>query len=102
MNKRKQEKVIRKTETGREVVRLQFEIDPSLWESLEIYQQKGALATKRELLNNAFTLLKWAANHKEQGHSITANSQSGMIYELELPFLDNIEFSSQKRLKLVS
>jgi len=95
-------KQIRKTESGREVVRFQFEIDPDLWESLEHYQQLGRISTKRELLNNALTLFRWAAKHKELGHSIVALSSGGNTYEIELPCLDSIEVNSEKRLRLVS
>jgi hypothetical protein len=99
----KKERKVIKTETNREVVRFQFEIDPEFWKSLEFYQELGRIPTKRELLNNALSLFKWAAKHKERGHSIVALDSSGKEYELELPCLDSIEVNSkQKQLRLVS
>jgi hypothetical protein len=98
----KKERKVIKTETNREVVRFQFEIDPEFWKSLEFYQELGRIPTKRELLNNALSLFKWAAKHKERGHSIVALDSSGKEYELELPCLDSIEVNSkQKQLRLV-
>jgi hypothetical protein len=99
----KKERKVIKTETNREVVRFQFEIDPEFWKSLEFYQELGRIPTKRELLNNALSLFRWAAKHKERGHSIVALDSSGKEYELELPCLDSIEVNSkQKQLRLVS
>ena len=93
---------VRRKDSGREVVRFQFEIDPDLWNALERFQQDGGLTTKRELLNNALTLFKWAAQHKEKGNSITAIAPTGTVHELEMPVLESIELNSQRKIRLVN
>jgi len=95
-------KFTRKTDKGREVVRFQFEISPAVWESLEEFQRLGEIPTKRELLNNALSLFKWAMKHKEKGHSIVAVDSKSNSHEIDLPCFDAIEQNSRRKLRLVS
>lgn len=74
-----------------ETTRLQIEIERHAMDELEDLQKLGGLKTKRDLLNNALTLLKWAAREKSKGHSICSASSDGHIHkELELPFLETV------------
>jgi hypothetical protein len=74
-----------------ETIRLQIEIERHVMDELEDLCKLGGLKTKRDLLNNAMTLLKWAAREKSKGHSICSASPDGRIQkELELPFLESV------------
>jgi hypothetical protein len=71
-------------------VRFQVEIDEDQMAELENLRLLGGLRTKKDLLNNALTLLKWAARKKATGCSIVCVSSTGSEVELEMPFLDAI------------
>jgi hypothetical protein len=80
------------------VVRLQVEIDPENMEELEELQELGGLRTKKDLWNNAITLLKWAAREQARGASIfSINEEEGMYKELELPFLETYATNVRRR-----
>jgi hypothetical protein len=71
------------------IVRLQIEIEEEDMEELEQLRERGGLRTKKELLNNAFTLLKWAVRERQRGCSIVSANQEEHIYrELHMPFLE--------------
>ncbi|HYY56974.1 MAG TPA: hypothetical protein VE842_06540 [Pyrinomonadaceae bacterium] len=72
-----------------DVTRVQFELDDDQIAELEELRELGGLRTKKDLLNNAITLLKWAAKEEARGASIFAvNEASGTYKELEMPFLE--------------
>lgn len=74
-----------------ENVRLQVEMDQEQMAELEELLKLGGLKTKKDLLNNALTLLKWAAREKAKGNAICSiNEQEHMRKELEMPFLENV------------
>ena len=74
-----------------DVTRFQVEIDQTEMDELERLQQLGGLRTKRELLNTAMTLLKWAAREKGRGCAIVSiDDHKGQLKELEMPFLESI------------
>ncbi len=68
--------------------KLQVELSPGQLETLNELQEAGDLRTKKELLDNAFTLLKWAVRQKQEGHLIVSvNQKTGAVRELEFPYL---------------
>jgi len=71
--------------------KLQVELSATQLESLEMLQEAGDLRTKKELLDTAFTLLKWAVNKKKEGSSIISIDPKGNMKELELPYLENVK-----------
>lgn len=74
-----------------DTVRLQIEIDRERMEEIEELLRLGGLKTKRDLFNNALTLLKWASREKARGNSICSADANGKIQkELELPFLETV------------
>lgn len=80
------------------VVRLQVELDPQHMEELEELQELGGLRTKKDLWNNAITLLKWAAREEARGASIfSINEEEGIYKELELPFLETYATNVRRR-----
>lgn len=75
----------------KQTVRLQVEMEKSEVEELEELLKIGGLRTKRDLFNNALTLLKWAAREKAKGHAICSVTSNGQLQkELELPFLEAV------------
>jgi len=68
--------------------KLQVELNPGQLEILNELQEAGDLRTKKELLDNAFTLLKWAVRQKQEGNLIVSmNKQTAVVRELEFPYL---------------
>jgi hypothetical protein len=68
--------------------KLQVELSDGQLEILNELQEAGDLRTKKELLDNAFTLLKWAVRQKREGNLIVSlNKETGAVRELEFPYL---------------
>lgn len=69
-------------------IRLQFEVTPSRLQELEVLMRTCDLSTKKELFNNALTLLEWAVKERAQGHTIASISETEKkLRELEMPVL---------------
>jgi hypothetical protein len=80
------------------VIRLQVELEAAQMEELEKLADLGGLRTKKDLLNNALTLLKWAARQKTEGSVIqSVNRSEGTVKELEMPFLETLAALSRGR-----
>jgi hypothetical protein len=78
------------------VIRFQFEIDQEHMNELESLMKLGGLKTKKELLNNALTLLRWAVKQTGRGSTIAAiDERDGVYKELSMPFLDAIAASGK-------
>jgi hypothetical protein len=71
-------------------VRLQFEIEEDWLRELEELQKLGGIKTKKELLNNAMTLLRWAAKQRLSGRTIVSVTNDGSERELEMPYLEAV------------
>src|SRR3712207_1548361 len=85
---------------GKKLIRLQVEIEPEHMEELEELQVLGGLRTKKDLWNNAITLLKWAAREEARGASICSiNEEEGTFKELELPFLQTYASNVRRKLR---
>ena len=76
---------------AREIYKLQVELNMEQLAGLNELQDAGGLRTKKELLDNALTLLKWAVRQKRQGHLIISmNPETGAVRELEVPYLERV------------
>jgi hypothetical protein len=85
-----------------ELVRFQVEIKPSLLAEIELLQQLCGLSSKKEVFNNAVTLLRWAALQKRNGFLIASINKDGEIHrELQLPCLEQAAMETDYQLKLV-
>jgi len=67
--------------------KLQVDLSPTQLAMLDELQDIGQLRTKKELLDNALTLLKWAVQQKKEGRTVVSMEQSlphvgGRIIEL--------------------
>lgn len=73
------------------MARFQLDISDDKLKDIEIQMEKTGSATKREYMNNALTLTKWAIGHCESGRVIGAVDPSdGSYIELQMPFLSDI------------
>lgn len=69
----------------------QVELNPEHVNELERLRELAGAGTNRELFNNAVTLLKWAADEKQQGRAIVSLDEVKKNYrELKMPTLENI------------
>ena len=76
------------SDTKQQLARLQFELSYDKLDEFERLRAEGGFETRKELLNNALTLLGWAIRHAEQGHAVVAmDDEAGKSYELQMPFL---------------
>jgi hypothetical protein len=74
--------------TKQQLARLQFELSYDKLQEFERLRLEGGFETRKELLNNALTLLSWAIRHAQAGHTISAlDEKSDKSYDLEMPFL---------------
>lgn len=82
--------------------RFQVEIMREELNEMERLCELGGLSSKKELLNNALTLLKWAVRQKQQGFSIASVDEKGDVHrELEMPYLESVGLKSRHSLKVV-
>lgn len=70
-------------------VRIQFELSPEKAEEIDALMRETGVSTKKELFNNALTLLKWAVRETGRGHSIASvDEEHGKYRELQMPILE--------------
>jgi hypothetical protein len=71
-----------------EIVRIQFELPKDKADELEGLMKETGVLTKKELFNNALTLLKWAIRETKRGNSIASVDEThGKYHELHMPIL---------------
>jgi hypothetical protein len=72
-------------------LRLQFELSPERVELFDQLRKAAGFENRKELLNNALTLVEWAIRHARAGHTIASlDEKSDKLYELEMPFLQHV------------
>ena len=72
-----------------DTVRIQFELSPEKAAELEELIKETGVQSKRELFNNALTLLKWAVRETRRGNSIASvDEEHGKYRELQMPILE--------------
>jgi hypothetical protein len=73
-----------------ELVRIQFELPKDKVAELEDLMKETGVQTKKELFNNALTLLKWAVREAGRGNSIASVDEArGKYRELHMPILSS-------------
>jgi hypothetical protein len=80
-------------------IRLQFEVDEDALREIEQLQELGGLRTKKDLLNNALTLLQWAVRQRSNGRAIISEGEDGSQRELEMPFLEAVAGAARRKLE---
>jgi len=70
------------------MVRMQFELTEDQNRGLEALKDKIKVRTKKDLINNALTLLEWAIQEREKGRIIASvDEQNDRYKELVMPIL---------------
>jgi len=71
--------------------RVQIDLPKLRVEALDRLAAEAGLATRKDLFNNALSLLEWAVKHVRQGHLIAAvDERTDRMIELHMPFLGNL------------
>jgi hypothetical protein len=69
-----------------DTIRIQFELSPEKAGELDELMAETGVQTKKELFNNALTLLKWAVRETARGNSIASvDEEHGRYRELHMP-----------------
>ena len=79
------------------MIQLHFDIDEEWLRELEELRSLGGLRTKKELLNNALTILRWAARQRLNGRTIVSVGADGTEREFEMPYLEAVASSAKNR-----
>lgn len=78
------------------MVRIQLELPVEKVQELEELMEQAKISTKKDLINNALTLLEWALNEKKEGRTIASINEKTMSYkELVMPVLLAVTPKSQ-------
>lgn len=72
-------------------VRIQIELPSSRVKELEDLMKEAGVATKKDLLNYALTILEWAIDEQKKGRVIGSLNEEGKTYkELWMPIFKNV------------
>ena len=72
-------------------MRLQFEVPEEQNKNIETLMKEVGLRTKKDLFNNAITLLNWAVKQYKAGRIIVSIDEQKESYrELAMPIFDNV------------
>lgn len=72
------------------IVRVQFELNEQGIKELEKLMEATNVATRKDLFNNALTLLEWAVKERQKGRIIASVNETEEKYkEIEMPVLSN-------------
>jgi hypothetical protein len=83
---------------NRGLLRIQFDVTPMQMTNIEelIREFSSVISNKRELLNNAISLLKWAVQERKRGRAIGAlDTENKVFYSLTFPALDEIQIDTR-------
>jgi hypothetical protein len=73
------------------IVRIQFEMPEDKAKELDALMNEIGVQTKKDLFNNALTLLKWAIKETKRRRSIASvDEKNGKYRELQMPALSNV------------
>lgn len=73
------------------MARFQMDIPEERLQELEELMNDTGISTKKELMNNALTLLRWAIQEREKGFQIASiDEDEGVYKQLQMPILDTV------------
>lgn len=73
-------------------VRIQFDLPKKKVNDLDRLMKEGGIETRRELFNNALSLLEWAIKQRKGGRTIASINENENTYrELDMPILGNVD-----------
>lgn len=91
VNQPSQAKLLRK-KTMNKIMRLQVELDEEKMKELEAMMEEGKVRTKKEFINAALTLLRWAMREKRAGRIIASVDEAKDQYkEIDMPILSEVK-----------
>ena len=80
-------------------VRLQIELPEERVRELEALMKECDIATKKDLFNNALTLLEWAVRESEKGRIVASVDEENQRYrELQMPAFSAVSARAKKAL----
>lgn len=80
------------------VVKIQIEIPEEKALALESLMREAGVGTKRDLINNALSLLEWVVKEVKAGRTIASVNEANMSYkELAMPFLSAVADKAQRQ-----
>lgn len=69
--------------------RINLEFKEDKLEEIEKLQEIGGLSTRKELFENAITLMKWSMRAKQAGKSVGFLGDNDTFHEIIMPVLEN-------------
>ena len=76
--------------------RIQFELPEDKVRDLEELMKEAGISTRKDLFNNALTLLEWIVKEKKSGRIIASiDEENGKFKELVIPMLLSIRTKPQ-------
>ena len=77
-------------------VRFQLEIKQSMLDEITSLVELGGFSSKKEFMNTAVSLLRWAMLQRKAGNIIAAIDDQERIRELEMPCLTHIAVQEKR------
>jgi hypothetical protein len=82
--------------------RLQIDLTEQQLKTLEELAKEVGVSTKKELFNNALSILQWAVNQKRHGYIVGSINEADQKYrELAMPILDNVKPAEPEKSTLI-
>lgn len=78
------------------LIRLQFEMPQDKLIELDRLVAETGASTRKEYVNSALTLFKWAIREIQEGKAIASIDANEKVTELAMPLLENVEPSKKK------
>jgi hypothetical protein len=79
-------------------IRLQIELSEDMIQELDRMVMETDLSTRKDLFNNAMSLLRWALEEVNAGRSIASVDEENKRYkELAMPIFDTLRRRQRKR-----
>ncbi len=73
------------------MIRIQFELPEEKVEELDTLMKEAHITTRKDLFNNALTLLEWAIKERKTGRTIASVDEDNKKYkELVMPVLSAV------------
>jgi hypothetical protein len=77
--------------------RVQFEVPEDRVDQMDKLQSTLGLSTRKQLLNNALAILKWAVDQRQLGRKVASiDEQENSYNELVMPSLQHVPVQSDR------
>jgi hypothetical protein len=84
--------------SGQGVSRVQLDLPTEKVEQLDRLAAEVGFATRKDLFNNALTLLQWAVKESRRGRAIASVDQANERFtELHMPFLSDLSHQAAQK-----